>query len=163
VTRTWTPERGGVEVDVDDAVVCAVEFDGGAIGTLEATRVTPGHVLESVVEVDGSKGSVSFDVRRLNELTVSTARGVEQTINVTEPEHPFIDLWWPRGQGIGWGDSFVHEQRHFLGAVAGRWDVAPIGATFLDGYRCAMVCDAVLEAAETGQHQQIPTVQECNA
>jgi predicted dehydrogenase len=155
VTRTWTPEREGVMVDVDDAVVCVVELDGGAIGTLEASRMTPGHALDSVVEIDGSKGSVAFDVQRLNELDVATSEGV-RTINVTEPDHPYIDLWWPRGQGLGWGDSFVHELRHFLGAAAGAWDVAPHGATFLDGYRCAQVCDAVLAAAETGVRQAIP-------
>ena len=153
--RTWTPERHGVTVDVEDAVVCTMEFGQAAIGTLEATRVAPGHVLDSVVEVDGSKASLIFDIQRINELVVSTPTG-KKAINVTERHHPFIDLWWPRGHGIGWGDSFIHQLRHFLGAVAGAWPVAPHGATFLDGYRCAQVCDAVLAAARTGARQEIP-------
>jgi predicted dehydrogenase len=155
VSRTWTPTRHGVEVDVEDAVCATVEFESGAIGTMEATRVTPGHMLESVIEVDGSLGSLRFDVQRLNELALSNA-SQSNVINVTEPDHPFIGMWWPRGHGLGWGESFAHELRHFLGAVAGRWKVAPDGATFADGLRCAQVCDAVLAAAQTGSRQRIP-------
>ncbi len=155
-TRTWAPQRAGVEVDVEDAVSCVIDFAGGAVGSLEATRVTPGHVLESVVEVDGSAGSLRFDLRTLNELTVSTAEG-QRTVEVTEPHHPFLELWWPRGHGIGWGDSFIHQARHFLGAVAGAWEVAPHGASFLDGLRCAQVCDAVVKAAETGNRERVST------
>lgn len=157
VTRAWSPESDGVTMDVEDAVMCAVEFERGAIGTLEAARSNPGHVLKSQVAVDGSKGSVAFDLQRLNELTVSTMAG-ELRINVTSSEHPYSHLWWPPGHGIGWGDTFVHELRHFLGAVAGAWPVAPDGATFVDGYRCAQVCDAVLAAADSGVRQEIPSV-----
>ena len=153
-TRTWQAKRSGVEVEVEDSVVCVAEFDGGAVGTLEAARLLAGHVLESVVEVDGSRGSIRFDVQRLNELTISDPSGAK-TINVTEAHHPYIELWWPRGQGIGWGDSFVHELRHFFGAVAGAWSVAPHGATFFDGLRCAEVCDAVLAAAESGRRELV--------
>jgi predicted dehydrogenase len=145
-TRTWASERSGVTVEVEDAVACTIELSGGAIGTMEATRVAPGHILTSVIEVDGSRGSLSFDVARPNELSRSTARGTT-TISATESDDPFMGFWWPRGHGIGWGDSFVHELRHFLGACAGAWAVEPHGATFEDGYRCAVVCDAILDAA----------------
>jgi predicted dehydrogenase len=158
-TRTWTPVRGGVQVDVEDAVSCTVELDGGAIGTIEATRVTPGHQLDSVIEVDGSLASLRFDVKHVNELRISDALR-SSTIDVTEPHHPFIEMWWPRGHGIGWGESFAHELRHFLGAAAGRWTVAPHGATFEDGLRCAQICDAVLAAAATGARQQIQAATE---
>jgi predicted dehydrogenase len=154
VTRGWSARRSGVAVDVEDAVACTMEFAAGAIGTLEAARMAPGHVLDSVVEVDGSEGSLRFDLQRLNELRVSDLRH-ERTINVTEAHHPYIDLWWPRGQGIGWGDSFVHELRHFLGAAAGAWPVEPEGATFFDGLRCAETCDAILAAAASGRRELV--------
>jgi predicted dehydrogenase len=152
--RTWGERRSGVAVEVEDGVVCAAEFENGALGSFEAARLLSGQVLESVVEVDGSEGSLRFDVQRLNELTVSD-RGGSRTVNVTEADHPYISFWWPRGQGIGWGDSFVHELRHFLGAVAGAWTVGPDGADFLDGLRCAEVCDAVLAAAESGRREKV--------
>ena len=49
-----------------------------------------------------------------------------------------------------WENLFVHEVAHFLGAVVGQHDVAPIGATFEDGYKAAVVCDAILESAKNG-------------
>jgi predicted dehydrogenase len=56
---------------------------------------------------------------------------------------------------IGWEDSFLHELLHFLTAIREDADVAPHGATFEDGYRCAEICDAIVRASETGQRQRI--------
>ena len=40
-------------------------------------------------------------------------------------------------------------------AAAGVSGVAPRGATFEDGYRCAVVCDAILTSARTGRRVDI--------
>ena len=48
-----------------------------------------------------------------------------------------MELWWPPGHIIGWGDTFVHEALHLLQAIASDGDVAPYGATFEDGYRAS--------------------------
>lgn len=116
--------------------------------------MTPGHLLTSVIEIDESRGSLSFAVERPNELIQSTPDGAK-TVSVTDPSDPLMSRWWPRGHGIGWGDSFVHEMRHFIGACVGAWTVEPHGATFEDGYRCAAICDAVLKAARQRVRVQI--------
>ena len=150
-TRTFVPTRDGQDVDVDDAFAAVVEFEGGAIGALEASRVAGRRSNVCAFEVDGTRGSLGFDVQRLNELELTTTRKESRRIDVTGPGYPFMELWWPLpGHAIGWGDSFVHELRHFLGAVASGTSVRPHGADFEDGYRCAVVCDALLEAAESG-------------
>src|SRR5205814_9171505 len=91
----------------------------------------------------------------LNELCVFRADGDRargaKTVAVTEADHPFLDLWWPPGHVIGWGDTFVHEIRHFLVAIAGGGEVGPYGATFEDGYRAAEVCEAIVRAAREGR------------
>ena len=69
---------------------------------------------------------------------------------VTQPDHPFMASWWPPGHIIGWEHTFVHELAHFLDAVVNDQDVAPLGATFEDGYRAAVVGDAIAESAHTG-------------
>jgi predicted dehydrogenase len=43
-TRTFVNDRRGGEVDVDDAFEAFVEFEQGAIGTLEASRFAVGRV-----------------------------------------------------------------------------------------------------------------------
>jgi predicted dehydrogenase len=155
-TKTYVPEREGGPVDVDDAFAAVIEFDGGAIGALEASRVAGRRSNVCVFEVDAVGGSVSFDVERLNELEVITTRKEPRRIEVTDPSHPFMHLWWPApGHGIGWGSSFTHEMRHYLRAVVGSGGVRPHGADFEDGYRCAEVCDAILRASESGRREKV--------
>jgi len=156
VTRTFVADRDGGQVDVDDAFAATLELEGGAIGTLEASRAAGRRAGECAFDVDATGGSISFDAARLNELEVIAERKAPRRIDVTGPAHPFMDLWWPApGHPIGWGESFTHELRHLAAAVAGAGAVRPHGADFEDGYRCAAVCDAILLAAKTGTRQPI--------
>jgi predicted dehydrogenase len=145
--------------EVDDAVEATVEFADGAVGTLEATRLALGRRNAFQWEVNGTKGSLYFDMERLNELQVFRADGDRargfRTVLVSEANHPFWEHWWPPGHIIGWGDTFVHELHHFLGAVAGDHDVGPHGATFEDGYRAAEVCDAIVRSSESGRRETL--------
>ena len=106
-------------------------------------------------EINGEKGSIRFDLERLNELQVfwnddepKETRGFHNVM-VSEPYHPWWENWWPQGHMIGWEHTFVHEITHLLDCIVNDKDVAPIGADFEDGYRCAVICDAILESAET--------------
>ena len=63
--------------------------------------------------------------------------------------------WWPPGHIIGWGDTFTYEYLHLLHAIAGDGTVAPVGATFEDGYRCALVCDAILRSSQSGRKETV--------
>jgi predicted dehydrogenase len=152
--RTFFPGR-----EVDDAIEAAVEFTNGAVGTIEATRLALGRRNALQWEINGSKGSLAFDLERMNELQVFRADGDRargfRTVLVSEADHPFWEHWWPPGQIIGWGETFVHELHHFLGAIAGETDVGPHGATFSDGYRAAEVCDAIIRSATAGAREHI--------
>jgi predicted dehydrogenase len=159
MTRTFTDERplpdgGGTgKVDVDDAFVSVVEFENGAIGTLEATRFAGGRKNHQVIEINGEKGSICFDLERMNELQVywvgeepKETQGFRNVL-ITEGYHPWWENWWPHGHIIGWEHTFVHELTHLLDCIVNDGDVAPYGATFEDGYRAAVICDAILESA----------------
>jgi predicted dehydrogenase len=139
---------------VDDHFVATIEFENGVLGTLEASRVARGRINSNVFEVNGSRGSVAFDLERLNELEVADG-GSFRRILVTEPDHPYIRFWWPPGHIIGWEETVVHELAHLLEAIAGEHGVAPHGATFEDGYRCAEVVDATLSSAESGRREKV--------
>jgi len=155
--RRWTDRPGMGTVDVDDAFVAAVEFESGAIGSVEASRYAPGRKNYNAFEINGELGSICFDLERLNELQVywvndepRTTQGFHDVL-VTESYHPFWKHWWPHGHIIGWEHTFVHEIAHLLDAIANDRAVAPYGATFEDGYRNAVVCDAILKSAESGE------------
>jgi predicted dehydrogenase len=154
LVKTFLPERV-----VDDAIEAAVEFEDGAVGTIESTRLALGRRNAFQWEINGSKGSLAFDMERLNELQVFRADGDRargfKTVLVSEADHPFWEFWWPPGHIIGWGDTFVHEIHHLLRAIADGSDVAPYGATFEDGYRAAEVCDAIVRSGASGRREQI--------
>jgi predicted dehydrogenase len=166
-TRTFIGERplpggsGRRPVDVDDAFAATIEFDGGCLGTLEASRFAAGRKNHLKFEINGSAGSLSFDLERLNELRANWMSGTREAtrgwteVLVTEADHPFISDWWPPGHVLGWEHTFVHELAHFLDAVANDRPVAPLGATFEDGYRNALVCDAILRSAEEGRRVEV--------
>jgi predicted dehydrogenase len=160
MTRTFIKERPWPDgtmgtVDVDDAFAAVVSFENGALGTVEATRFAAGRKNSNVIEINGEKGSLRFNLERLNELEVywvdeepKETRGFHQVL-VSEPYHPWWENWWPQGHIIGWEHTFVHEITHLLDCIVNDKPVAPIGADFEDGYRCAVICDAILESAET--------------
>jgi predicted dehydrogenase len=168
MTRTFIEERslgdgsGGTgRVDVDDAFISCVEFENGAIGTLEATRFAGGRKNYEVLEINGEKGSIRFNLERMNELQVfwvgeqpKETQGFHDVL-ISEGYHPFWENWWPHGHIIGWEHSFVHELTHLLDCIVNDKDVAPLGATFEDGYRNAVICDAILESAATRRQVDI--------
>ena len=146
-----------IKIESDDAFLALLEFANGPIGVLEASRVATGRKNRQYWEVNGSKGSVCFDLERLNELQVCLEGGAAehltgfQNVLVTEAQHPFIKFWWPRGHILGWEHAHVNEIYHFVEAVVLHKDVAPYGATFEDGYRVAVISDAIVESARTGR------------
>ena len=150
LTATFQPGR-----TVDDGFEAAVSFEGGAIGTIEATRFAPGRKNALSFEINGSGGSIAFDLERLNELQVSRGTDGFTTRLVTEATDPFWQWWWPHGHIIGWEHTFVHEIHHLLRAIATDGEVRPYGADFEDGYRAAEVCDAILRSSESGRRETV--------
>jgi predicted dehydrogenase len=136
-------------VTVDDAYTAQVDFAGGAVGTLEASRFSSGHKNAHTVEIEGSKGSLKFDLERLNEIELlrEGSRGFE-TILVTDPDDPYVDHWWPPGHVVGWEHTFVHENYEFLNAVASGEEHEP---SFGDGLAVQRVLDAIEESDERGE------------
>lgn len=167
LTKTFIKERpladgsGTGTVTVDDAFVSVVEFENGAIGTIEASRFCPGRKNHQIIEINGSKGSLTFNLERLNELDVfwkdtepKETQGFTNVL-ISESYHPFWENWWPQGHMIGWEHTFVHEITHMLDCIVNDKPVSPLAADFVDGYKNAVICDAILESAEKEKHINI--------
>ncbi len=163
MTKTFVEERpledgsGMGKVDVDDAFTALLEFENGAMGTVESSRFCQGRKNHQVLEINGEKGSIQFNLERLNELNVFWAGSEPDTtqgftnVLVSEPHHPYWSNWWPQGHMIGWEHSFVHEFNHFFDAIVNDKAVDPYGATFVDGYRNSVITDAIIESAQSGR------------
>jgi predicted dehydrogenase len=157
LTETFVKERpladgtGRGPVTVDDCAVFSGRFAGGAVATFEATRFATGRKNALRIEINGSDGSIAFDLESLNELSYYDARDDASSagfrrILVTEPEHPYTSAWWPPGHVIGWEHTFTHEVADLLTAIAAGEDPTP---SFADGLQVQRVLAAVEDSARS--------------
>lgn len=147
--------KGGADsargpVTVDDATLFLARFEGGALGSFEATRFAPGHRSTNAFEINGSRGSVKFDFERMNELQVyftddaADVQGFRRVL-ATDPAHAYSEAWWPPGHTIGYEHTFVHEVVELLEAIENDRQPVP---NFTDGVKCQEVLEAVDRSIE---------------
>jgi predicted dehydrogenase len=142
------PKKSG-RVTVDDASTALVRFKNGAIGTIEATRMALGRRNFNRFEINGSRGSLAFDLERMNELEVyfesdpQRVRGFRRIL-VTESTHPYMQAWWPPGHIIGYEHTFTHTMFDLLEGMADKRVPKP---NFVDGVRNQRVLAAIEKSA----------------
>ncbi|SFO88238.1 Predicted dehydrogenase [Amycolatopsis arida] len=159
VTDTFVRHRpvaggshGTEEVTVDDCALFLGRFSGGALASFEATRYALGRKNAMRLELNGSRGSLSFDFEAMNELWFydgadpGAADGFRRVL-VTEPDHPYLSAWWPPGHLLGYEHTFTHEVADFLTAIG---TGEPPRPGFADGLRVQRVLDAVERSAADG-------------
>ncbi len=165
VLHTFVPERpigeesGGLSsrapggarrgpVTVDDAALFTARFVGGAIGIFEATRFALGRRNANRIEINGSRGSLSYDFERMNELEFyesdAPAEQGFRRIQMTEPEHPYAAHWWPPGHGLGYEHLFTHQVVDLIEAIATEDQPRP---SFDDALGVQRVLDAIERSA----------------
>ena len=167
LARTWNPSRttraGGEErVSADEGAVSLVEFAGGASGTLECSGVATGRKNELAWEINGSRGSIAFNLEDPNHLSVYSDAAEKRTrgfarVSVTDPGHPLQTIYLPPGHNAGWEYGHVHALHHFIQCVVNGTEVAPMGASFQDGYRIQLIMQAIVESSQTGRRIALPS------
>lgn len=154
--RTFVPERRGPDgaepVTVDDAAWATLGLDGGAVASIEVSRVALGRKNALRIEIYGSAGALAFDLERPNELEfLDGANPAEESgfrrVVVTEPGHPYAGAWWPQGHVLGWEHAFTHQAADFLGAISGGHPASP---SFAEGLAVQRVLDAIEGSAGNG-------------
>ncbi|WP_406012486.1 Gfo/Idh/MocA family oxidoreductase [Streptomyces sp. NBC_00984] len=143
-----TGTRGAVTVD--DAALFTGRLASGALASFEATRMAAGRKNALRLEINGERGSLAFDLERLNELsfhdhTEPAATAGFRRVLVTEPQHPYLEAWWPPGHALGYEHTFVHQARDLVRMIAEGAAPAP---SFADGLQVQRVLAAVEESAE---------------
>ena len=136
-------------VDVDDAALALLRFENGAIGTVEGSRFAPGRKNYNRFEINGSLGSLVFDLERMNELEIYEEKGPDsgfRSVLATDPTHPFVEAWWPPGHIIGYEHTFTHTVVDFVRAIASGEQPKP---DFADGLRNQLLLDAIARSASS--------------
>jgi predicted dehydrogenase len=137
-------------VDVDDAALSLLRFQGGALGTLEVSKFATGRRNFNRFEINGSKGSLVFNLERMNELELYLEEGPEsgfRTVLATDRRHPYLAGWWPPGHIIGYEHTFTHTVLDLIKAIATGTLPTP---NFGDGVAAHRVLAAMERSAASG-------------
>lgn len=137
-----------VPVATEDWGSVLFHYAGGARGAMNVSQVTAGRKNRITFEIAGEKAALAWDSERPNELWIGR-RGRPSELLLKDPAllnpsaRPFAN--YPGGHNEGFPDTFKQLYR----AVYGRIDNAaaiepPLFATFADGHRELLLCEAVL-------------------
>jgi predicted dehydrogenase len=151
--------QGGPMGDVtnEDYAGALAQFANGVQGCLEVCRVIQGHKCQFAFEVEGTKGALSWDFERMNELKVFAPDedGVHDgTVRiVTGPQHPFHARFNPgAGVGLSYEDLKTIEAHQFLKSVAENRQGEP---GFAEALRVAKVLGAIERTWETERWENV--------
>ena len=147
-SETFTRERSGKPVTVDEASSALARFESGALGVFEMARTAVRRPCDFTLEINGDRGTLVFEYARLNELLFGDGADRAELYGMrrirTEHEtHPYARNWWPIGQGVGYGASFVNH----LGDLLERWPDGPWQPDFGQGAAVQAVCEAIERAS----------------
>jgi predicted dehydrogenase len=159
MTETFVKSRKHAEtgqlapVGIDDAAAVLTRFANGSLGTFESTRYARGHKAAYTLEINGEKGSLSWDLHDLNRLQFfdhsieGQLRGWTNIL-VTDGDHPYLGKWWVPGLIIGYEHSFTHQVADFLTGLS---TGTPASPTFREALAANQVCDAIIASGQSGQ------------
>ncbi len=156
--KNLTPLRDGKPNDTDDWVAILSEFQNGASGVLESSKLASGRNESwrslDYVEVNGSEGSAVFITGEWNKLQTGKVGGPGlETITIPE------EFWrWPGSpRDPRAGDplvTFRYDQVfEFIAAIRNQRSCVP---SFHDGARAISVMDAAMKSAETRAWVDLP-------
>ena len=147
-SATFVTERSRQPVTVDDASSALVHFASGARGVLETARTAVRRPCDFTIEVNGDRGTLVFEYARLNELSFGEGEDRAELygmrrIRAEHPTHPYASNWWPIGQGVGYGASFVNH----IGDLLEHWPDGPWEPDFAQGASVQAVCEGIERSA----------------
>lgn len=155
----WGAKGKGAKgkVTVDDAVQFLAKFKNGSVGSFEASRFCGGRRNFNCFEIYGSKGSLAFNLEKMNELQFYDCGDKQpqqgyKTIGVTEASHPYAGAWWPPGHILGYEHTFVHAVHDFLTAIEKDTVASP---NFKDGVYELAVMEAVEESSKSERWEKV--------
>ncbi len=151
------------KVTVDDATAFLARFKNGALGTFEATRFAQGRKNRNQLEINGSKGTLTFNFERMNELgfldaTQPLGEQGFRTILATEAEHPYMQAWWPPGHIIGYEHTFINQLADIVTSLTSRAKKDAFRPNFADAMEVQKVLEAVERSAKGGKWVKLSSI-----
>lgn len=150
--RTGASQEPRRAVENEDWASMLVRFAGGAVGSIEASRIAHGRKMDIGFELVCERGTIAFHAERSNELEVyrhgePTGEQGFKTIRI-DGGHPDYGAFIPApAHGLGFNDLKTIELHEFLLAIAEGRNLDP---DLDEACRIARVCEAVLASSASG-------------
>ena len=143
--------------DLEDWVGCVAEFEAGATGVFESTKVATGYGegahSRDRVEVNGPEGSLIYELE--HPLRVVGARRGGRLAEMPVPRELLTYTGAPLPAGIDPQQAFRWDQdAEFIAAVQENRPAVP---SFHDGVRVQAVMAAIVESAVEGRSVEVPS------
>jgi predicted dehydrogenase len=143
-----------VNITTEDYGAILLRFRGGARGSLVVSQVTAGRKNSLRYEMAGEKGALAWNSENPEELWIGRRGGPNELLMrdpsiLSGPARAAVGV--PGGHAEGYADTFKQHFRAFYAYVAqGDFSAPPPFATFQDGHREVVLCEAVLESQRKG-------------
>lgn len=143
-----------VAITTDDYGSVLLRFKGGARGVFTASQVSAGRKNCIRIEIAGSKRSLAWNSEAPDELWIGEREAPSRTLlrdpALLDPTAAAFSSY-PGGHCEGYPDTFKQLYRAIYADVAlGRPSPAPLYATFADGHRELLLCEAIAASHRSG-------------
>lgn len=148
--RLETKTGKKVKVDTDDQIYILLKYENGRIGQMSSSRIVHGKGCSMGYEVEGSKGTIKYNVHRLNELQYASADADSSQIGFLtidgNPGHgEYSNFSAMGGLGVSYAEVMCMQAHKLLKAVA---ENKPVDIDIPYGYYVERVCGAMEKSAK---------------
>lgn len=139
-----------VEIATEDYGSILLRFRGGARGCVSVSQVTAGRKNRLQFDIAGARQSLGWNSEKPNELWIGNRDAANQILLrdpslLTPNARSAADT--PGGHNEGYADTFKQCFRAFYEYISkGDLSAAPPFATFADGHREILICEAILKS-----------------
>ncbi len=137
-------------ITTEDCATILLRFEGGAIGNLAISQISPGRRNTLEFEIDGSTAATAWNSEHPDELWIGH-RGRPNEILPRDPtllnDEGRATAGLPAGHNEGFADTFKALYRSVYQAIAEGGHAEADYPTFADGHDAMLVCEAVARSA----------------
>lgn len=151
-----------VPVNTEDYGCLMMRLKGGAHACLWVSQVSPGHKCSIRFEIAGQETTLEWDSQRCEEMWVGR-RNAASSLLQRDPamlcDEARAVTSYPAGHAEGYPDTFKHAFKAFYERIdKGYFSVKPTYATFQDGHREIVLCEAVLRSFKENGWVKVPEI-----
>lgn len=161
--ETFTRAQGATErvrIDTEDAGLILLRYPNGARGSLTVSQVSHGRKNWMTWDISGSKASAAFESEIPDRLWIGHRDGPNGLLSRDPGQMNAMGAaaaMLPGGHVEGFADTFAAMFREvYRDVAAGGRQADSTWATFEDGHREMLLCDAILRSAREGRWVEVP-------